>query len=152
MNCWGEHLRKLCRMPMRERWFLIEAWCMLLGLDLALRYLSFTRIASFCRHLRTTADDGNASSCPPIEQLAWLVTVAGRYSPITTTCLKEALALSWLLSQQGIATTLRIGVAHQHGNLAAHAWLEHNGRIILGKADADAYTPLLPLAHKAVHS
>ncbi len=47
-------------------------------------------------------------------------------------------------------TTLRIGVAHRHGDLAAHAWLEQNGRIILGEADADAYAPLPPLSREAV--
>ena len=151
MNYWGERLRKLCRLPMRERWLLFEVWCALFGLDLALRCLPFSHIASFCQRLPTTGGDGDAASLPPITQLAWLVTVAGRYSLVPTTCLKEALALSWLLSRRGIATTLRIGVAHRHGDLAAHAWLERNGRIILGKADADAYAPLLPLPREAVH-
>ena len=151
MNCWGERLLKLCRLPMRERWLLFEVWCMLLGLDLALRCLPFTCIASFCRRLRETGDDGDAASPPPVTQLAWLVTVAGRFSPIKTTCLQEALALSWLLSRRGIAANLQIGVTHRHGDLAAHAWLEYNGRIILGEADVDAYVPLLPLSREAVH-
>lgn len=140
-------LQKLRRLSPRERSFLIQAWCALLGIDLALRCLSFTRIASFCRCLRTT---GDAPSLPPVTQLAWLVTVAGRYSPLGTSCLKEALVLSWLMSQRGMPTTLRIGVAHRHGDLAAHAWLEQNGRIILGEADADAYAPLPPLSREAV--
>lgn len=124
---------------------------MLLGLDLALRCLPFARVMRFCQDFRTTGDEGNPQSRPPVTQLAWLVTVAGRHSPTTATCLTEALALSWLLSRQGIATNLRIGVAHRHGDLDAHAWLEQNGRIILGKTDADAYAPLMPPSHEAVH-
>jgi hypothetical protein len=136
---------------MRERWLLFEAWCMLLGLDLALRCLPFARVLHFCRDIRTAGDEGNPRSAPPVTQLAWLVTVAGRYSPATATCLTEALALSWLLSRRGIATNIRIGVAHRHGDLAAHAWLEQDGRVILGKEDAAAYAPLRPLSHEAVH-
>ena len=144
-------LQKLHRLSPRERSFLIQAWCALLGIDIALRCLPFTRMASFCRRLHTTGNDGNAPSLPPVTQLAWLVTVAGRYSPLGTSCLKEALVLSWLMSRRGAVTTLRIGVARRHGDLDAHAWLEHNGRIILGEADADAYAPLPPLPREAVH-
>ena len=151
MNWWDERVRKLCRLPMRERWFLLEAWCMLLGLNLALRCLPFAHVMRFCQSPHTTGKEENPQSRPLVTQLTWLVTVAGRYSPTKTTCLTEALALSWLLSQQGIATSLRIGVACRHGDFSAHAWLEQNGRIILGKADADAYKPLLPLSREAVH-
>lgn len=146
-----ECLQKLRRLSPREHSFLIRAWCALLGIDIALRCLPFTYIASFCRCLRTTGNDENKTSLPTITQLAWLVTVAGRYSPLGTSCLKEALVLSWLMSRRGMATTLRIGVTRCHGNLDAHAWLEHNGRIILGEADADAYAPLSPLPLEAVH-
>ena len=144
-------LQKLHRLSPRERSFLIRSWCAVLCIDIALRCLPFTRIASFCRRLRATGNDRNAPSLPPVTHLAWLVNVAGRYSPLGTSCLKEALALSWLMSRRGAATTLRIGVTRHHGKLNAHAWLEQNGRVILGEADADAYAPLLPLTRGAVH-
>ncbi|MGH7259463.1 MAG: lasso peptide biosynthesis B2 protein [Nitrospiraceae bacterium] len=144
-------LQKLRRHSPRERSFLIQAWCALLVIDIALRCLPFPSIASFCRRLCTTVNDGDAVSLPPVTQLARLVNVAGRYSPFGTSCLKEALVLSWLMSRRGMATTLRIGVARRHGNLDAHAWLEQNGRIILGEADADAYAPLPPIPREAVH-
>ena len=144
-------LQKFRRLSPQERSFLIQAWCVLLVIDIALRCLPFPSIASFCRRLRATGNDENTISLPPVTQLAWLVNVAGRYSPFGTSCLKEALVLSWLMSQRGMATTLRIGVARRHGTLDAHAWLEHNGRIILGEADADAYAPLPPIPREAVH-
>jgi hypothetical protein len=50
-----------------------------------------------------------------------------------------------------MATTLRIGVARRHDSFGAHAWLEHDGRIILGATDAVAYAPLIPLAREAAH-
>jgi hypothetical protein len=144
-------LLKLRQLSPQERWFLIQTWCALLGIDLALRCLPFASIASFCRCLRTTGNKGNAPSLPPATRLAWLVTVAGRYCPLGTSCLKEALVLSWLMSRRGMATTLRIGVARRHDSFDAHAWLEHDGRIILGATDAVAYAPLIPLAREAAH-
>lgn len=147
----GDRLQKFFQLSPRERAFLIQAWCGLSGIDLALRCLPFPRIASFCGRPRTIKTDGNASSRLPVARLAWLVAVAGAHSPLGTTCLKEALVLSWLMSRRGMAATLRIGVARRHGHLDAHAWLEHNGRIILGEADAAAYGPLAPLAGESMH-
>lgn len=147
----GERLQKFFRLSPRERVFLIEAWCGLFGIDLALRCLPFPRVASFCGRPRAIKTDGNAPSHPPAARLAWLVAVAGEHNPLGTTCLKEALVLSWLMSRRGMAATLRIGVARRHGSLNAHAWLEHDGRIILGGADAAAYGPLAPLTGESMH-
>jgi hypothetical protein len=71
------------------------------------------------------------------------VEVAGRYSPVTATCLKQALVLSWLLGRQGIAVTLHIGVARSAETLAAHAWLENNGQVIFGQTEQDGFTTLV---------
>ena len=147
----GDCLQKFRRLSPRERRFLIQAWCGLIGIDFALRCLPFSRIASFCRRPRTIESDRNVPSHQPVARLAWLVAVAGRYSPITPTCLKEALVLSWLLNRRGITTSLRIGVARRQDTLDAHAWLEHNGRIILGEAEAQAYAPFPPFSGEAAH-
>ena len=57
--------------------------------------------------------------------------------------------LSWLLNRRGITTSLRIGVARRQDTLDAHAWLEHNGRIILGEAEARTYAPFQPFSGEA---
>lgn len=150
MRFLGDRLQRLRQLSPPERSFLIQAWCALLAIDLALQCLPFTRVTSFCRRLRATPHDRRAVSFPAILQLAPLVTVAGRYSPIETSCLKEALALAWLLSRRGVATTLRFGVARCNTDLDAHAWLEHDGQIILGEGVAESYAPLLPLTGEAV--
>ena len=89
--------------------------------------------------LRRTAVDAPL----PTSRIAWLVEKAGQYCPAGTSCLKEVLVLSRLLARRGVATTLRIGVGRQADAFAAHAWLEQDGRVILGDGDIDAYTPLL---------
>lgn len=62
-------------------------------------------------------------------------------------CLPQALAARWLLGRAGYPSTLRIGVSTERERDAAlaHAWLEANGRIILGYIPGWRFLPLEPL-------
>ena len=82
----------------------------------------------------------------PAERITWAVSAAARRIP-RATCLTQALAGLLLLSRYGHAATLRLGVAKDpHGRLQAHAWLESEGRTILGDPRTDAFAPMPPLA------
>jgi hypothetical protein len=62
-------------------------------------------------------------------------------------CLTEGMATRLLLGRRGLPTELRIGVLlPEHGRLKAHAWVEHEGRILIGALpDLQRFTPLPPL-------
>ncbi len=135
-------LAKLLGLPRHERVALLEAWTLLLLVALALRLVAFSRIVALARAPWRTRRPAPLS----VARLLWLVEVAGRYAPCTAACLEQALVLSWLLGRRGVATTLRIGVARRDGGLAAHAWLEHEGTVILGRAESGDYAPLLAIA------
>ncbi len=75
------------------------------------------------------------------EKLAWSVAAVSRYIPHAT-CLTQALALKVLLARHGHPSEVRIGVAKQDGQLKAHAWLERNGRILIGESGLAPFTPL----------
>jgi hypothetical protein len=47
-----------------------------------------------------------------------------------------------LLNRAGLQTVLRIGVAKEGDDLAAHAWLESEGVVIFGDAQPYYFTPL----------
>jgi len=150
-----ERLHKFFQLLPTERRILAQAWMLLLIVELALRVLPFRRLLAFCSESPPSppsppqADQagspsrGEGIAIPPVQRLAWLVEVAGRYSPVTATCLKQALVLSWLLGQRGVATTLRIGVARDEAGLLAHAWLECQGKAIFGRPARDEFTPLV---------
>lgn len=54
-------------------------------------------------------------------------------SRLGTNCLPQALVACRLLRREGYDVRLRIGVRKDScDRLAAHAWVEHGGRIILG--------------------
>lgn len=143
MNSIIDALAKLRRLTGRERALLLQAWLLLLLADLALRALPFSFVLRYCR--RPGGVRGNPAADPslPALRVASLVEKAGRYCPAGTSCLKEALVLSHLLARRGVPTRLRIGVGRQAEAFAAHAWLEQDGRVILGGKDLDAFARLL---------
>jgi hypothetical protein len=55
-----------------------------------------------------------------------------------------------LLSRHSYPTTLRLGVARSpEGRLEAHAWLEHEGDIVIGNLPyLERFTPLPSLEQK----
>jgi hypothetical protein len=66
------------------------------------------------------------------EEAARLVLHAAERLPLRTNCLDRAVALWWLLSSRGVAAALRVGVRKDgETTLAAHAWVEHDGAVLL---------------------
>jgi hypothetical protein len=143
----SERLRRIQQLPLRERIILAQAWGLFILAELALLLLPFRRVLALSdRAFLPRRHEPAEVPTPSAARLAWLVEVAGRYTPVTVTCLKKALVLSWLLGRRGIAARLRIGVARQHGALAAHAWLERKGQVIGEEPAAQGYEPLWPAA------
>ncbi len=75
-----------------------------------------------------------------IDKMSWAVASASRYVP-KATCLTQALALKILLARHGFPSQLCIGVANNgQGMLEGHAWLESQGRIVIGGQAVERYT------------
>jgi len=76
------------------------------------------------------------------QKISWAVRAVSRYVP-SATCLAQALTLQALLSREGIHSDLAIGVARgDDTGIAAHAWLEIDGTVIIGGEERDKYTRL----------
>ncbi|HEX4348553.1 MAG TPA: lasso peptide biosynthesis B2 protein [Vicinamibacterales bacterium] len=56
-------------------------------------------------------------------------------------CLTKTLILKRMLSRRGVQTEAVVGVARDESQLAAHAWLEWNGEVLIG-AGSREYAPL----------
>lgn len=139
-----EAIRKFLDLLPKERLILVQAWLLLLLADFALRTLPFKHVLALTQKNCLKGQEPSTGTLPPsVERLAWLMDVAGRYSLVTATCLKQALVLSWLLGRKGLATNLQIGVARHHDTVTAHAWLEQDGKVIFGQTGGRRYEPLL---------
>lgn len=78
----------------------------------------------------------------PLDRIVWAVRTASRRVP-GTTCLGSALTLQRMLSMQGYASELCIGVACESPKgIVAHAWLVHEGRVLIGEEEQANYTQL----------
>ena len=68
---------------------------------------------------------------------------ASRAIPGMKNCLVQAVAAEAMLIQAGYPCELRVGVAKKGPDeLIAHAWVESEGRVVIGEFELDRYTPL----------
>lgn len=139
------NLRKLRTLRLSQL-RLLAVCCVLVPIvDISLRLFGMRRtqglLARFVeipRHARTGAE------LEPLE-IGWLVSIAATHSLWPASCLRQALVLWWLLARRGISTHIRLGVSKDSGGaLAAHAWVEHDGHILIGgEASRERYQVVL---------
>jgi hypothetical protein len=75
------------------------------------------------RRRRAPVTDPRAHACA----VARAVGIAAGRGPVRTSCLRRSLLAWWLLEREGVPVAIRIGVRPGHGDLVAHAWIEHLG-------------------------
>jgi hypothetical protein len=120
-------------LPRRDQVLLIEACATLAIVRGALHLFTIDSLRAWAGRL----GHGNRA----VESIVWAVRTASRSMP-GTTCLSSALALQRLLSAQGCVSQLHIGVAREAEQIAAHAWVLHEGRVLIGEEGLERYTVL----------
>jgi hypothetical protein len=134
-------LRRLLGLPPAERRLILLALPLVAFVRATLWLVPF-RLLRRWQARWAVPKAGAATNEATIPQVVRAVTVASRVIP-GATCLTQALAAQLLLARRGHTTTLRLGVGHgPQRRFAAHAWLEHEGRPIIGEFESGRYTPL----------
>ena len=110
--------------------------------------LSLTSFRSLVRGLRRFRPEGRARTSASLEELVWSVGAAARLIPGANTCLPKALVADLILARHGFDASLRIGATKSpEGALEAHAWVESDGRVVLGgQASPTRFEKLQPAA------
>ena len=142
-------LGKFLRLPPADRRLLVTAALLLAAISLGLTLLPYRKLRDLVDRLALTSP--RRQPAPPVspERIAWAVTRASRAVP-GAACLTQALAAKVLLERRGHAARVRVGIARAEGaSLLAHAWVESEGRIVLGGTDLARYTPLAALEGEA---
>lgn len=127
-------LTSFAALSARDRRLLLKAVGTVVLVRLGLRLFAVDRVRLWAQRAGTGAI--------PVDRVAWSVRAASRALP-GTTCLASAFALQGLLSRQGHASELHIGVARGSEGFAAHAWLACEGRVLVGEEEQGSFTPLL---------
>jgi hypothetical protein len=136
-------LNKFLRLPFCEKILFIKAWTLLGIIRLGLSLLPFIALKNLLRVIGPSI--ARADEQLSEDQLVWAVSTASRFIP-KATCLAQALALQLFLQRTGHQARLHIGVEEaEKGALQAHAWVESEGRILIGGLDINRYTHLLAL-------
>jgi hypothetical protein len=121
-------LRSWARLSRAERRLAVRALALVAAFRVALWTLPIARVLAAAP--RPRARPAHAGVSP--ERMAWLVRAGARRIP-DASCLTRALAARWLLAEASLASTLHFGHRRDgRGEFAAHAWLEHRGRVLVG--------------------
>jgi hypothetical protein len=128
---------RFLKLPAQDRALLISAGLLVSSIRAALWVLPYRIVRQ--RLNRRRGISVNACTC---SRIAWAISTVSRYIP-GATCLTQALAGEVLLRTYGHEPSLHIGVAKINSRaLEAHAWIEVQGKIILGDAGTERFTPL----------
>jgi len=139
-------LSKYVRLPAPDRRLLRSACWRLLVAWIALRFAAFDRLLA-----RTEATPGSETideaNDPEkrVVRICWAVEAVAARLPGMGNCLVKALAAGDMLRSRGLPGTLRIGAtrgASTTDGLNAHAWIEFNGRALVGGPDVSQYEVL----------
>jgi hypothetical protein len=125
------HLERWRGLAPRERRLLLQLTLLLPLIGLALNLLGYRRTHDALGRAipqRTSAPRRAPAESPAeiARLIARLVSIAARHGPYRASCLRQSLALWWLLRRRGIAADLRIGVRREQNRVEAHAWVEYN--------------------------
>ena len=141
---------KFARLANADRNLLIRTALLLLAMRCGLAlfgYVSVRRWLANAGRPRRGAELESGEDAGKIERLIWALNTAGAVVLGTQPCLAIAMATHWLLYRRGFGTDLRIGVTQDEaGRLEAHAWVERDGRILIGESQGlDVYQRFPPV-------
>lgn len=157
-------LRKLWRLPIAYQWLLLVTVLLLAIIRIGLwllpcrywlrlssrsvplpptAFFSLRREPGFSKQQRTHPTYPQPGQ--EISLFNWSIRVVSRLMPGQVKCLARALTMHRLMVWYGYDPSLRIGVAHTaEGAFEAHAWITHDGIVVIGNLpDLERYT-LLP--------
>ena len=142
----ARRVRKLSQLSWFERLLALRVVALLVLIRVGLWMLPFRRVQAFAKW--TGKKVSSRSRLTP-EQLTSLVSVGAEYVP-GASCLTQALVAQAMLSRFGYEPIVRIGVAREAGSgFEAHAWIEYEGRVIIGQVGKLERFTTLPSIHAA---
>ncbi|TBR60387.1 hypothetical protein B4U84_05815 [Westiellopsis prolifica IICB1] len=132
-------LFKFLKFDAGDRHLLIMTLILLAAMRLGLWLLPFRTLLKLLPRISGSQVTQQVS----VGKISWAVKTVSRYIP-GVKCLARALTTQVLMNRNGHSCELRIGVAKgEKGILEAHAWIEHEGLIVMGYlGDLSRFMPL----------
>lgn len=120
--------RNLRALTLREWGLVWEMVFVCVGVQVGLCLMPVSRFLSLLRHL---PDHPQVSAPFPMTEFQRFAAACFRRAPWRMSCLAQSLVLLTLLRRRGLPARVRIGLAKHGERLRAHAWVEHDGQVLL---------------------
>lgn len=126
-------LLKFTKLPAEEKILFTKAFFLVTAVRLVLWLIPFKLLQKSLAGSFLPETETRQTDWEKIKNIVRAVRSVSRVVPAAT-CLTQALAASLLIRSCGEHSELKIGVAKdEQARFQAHAWLETDGRIIIGK-------------------
>lgn len=143
-------LRKFAALPFKDKQLFAEALFLVAAVRTGLWILPFGWVRKWLRRFDGSGGEVERLDRAQIQKVVQSVRAGSRYVP-SATCLTQALATQALLRMRGQASSVRFGVDKDENDvLMAHAWVEVNGRIIIGEERGHARFLVLEPSDQAI--
>lgn len=130
-------LRKLWRHPWRNWWMLFRVVVLTVGVRAGLSVWPLGRVVRGLRQVAGWLPHKGDATPRYRSRAAWAAQAVGRRFVPERPCLTQALVLQYLLLRRGDnAAQLHIGVASSEEEFQAHAWVEHDGNVLIGGTES----------------
>ena len=131
--------RRLFALGDVERRMLLIALVVVAHVRVVLWLLPSRVTLKIVRRLEEIAANPRTAARPSVEAITWAIGAASRRIP-RATCLTQAVSAQLLLRHYGYDSRLCLGVARPAGGeFFAHAWLERDGRIVIGGIESAGF-------------
>lgn len=135
-------LVRFVRLRLGDRLILLEALVVLALASVAIRLVSFRRIAAAAGSWGSGAGRPQGDD-ETIRRARWATQAWASRVPWRVVCFQKGLALHVMLRRRGIASVLHYGVAQNpEKGLAAHVWVSAGDRDVIGGEEAHGFTCL----------
>jgi hypothetical protein len=126
-------LYKILLLPYQRKALLAQSFFTVWLVRLSLWLFPFKQLNEWLSRFDKTVSGNEPPNWVIVNNTARSIRACSRYVP-SASCLTQALATRTLLRLRGQNSTLKIGVdKDENGKFMAHAWLEIDGKIIIGK-------------------
>lgn len=126
-------LIRFAKLPAAEKILFIEAFFFVAATRAGLWLVPFRIFQNNFRGFLSAKPEAVEPDWPQLERIVRAVKAASRFVPAAS-CLTQALAALFIVKLKGQEAELKIGVAKSAGaDFEAHAWLERDGRILIGR-------------------
>ena len=110
---------------------------MIIFIRISITIFSFSNVKKISKKISRT--NKNQNDQIKVEDIIWSINAVSCYIP-RSTCLTQAITAQILLSRHNHPSKLKIGVTKKD-EFIAHAWLEIDDKIVLGKSE-QKYVPI----------